>query len=87
MLTKWHTLGMSRLNTGHRYELAKKLGEGNVWENAKTPSESAVIAYLRVRELENKGGASQATITTDSMLSSRTVARAIKDLKARGDIL
>jgi hypothetical protein len=78
---------MSRLNTGHQYKLNEKLDKSKLYENAETPSESAVIAYLRVRELENKGGASETTITTDSMLSARTIARAIKKLRTRGTIL
>lgn len=67
----------------HKYQLAGPLSV----QADQTPAERAILYYLRVRQLEGKGGATQAQMVEESHMAARTVGAAVRRLVARGVIV
>lgn len=59
---------------------------GPIDVEGKTAAQMAVLFYLKIREIEGKGGATAEDIIYDSRLTERTVGTAVKRLRDNGDI-
>jgi CRP-like cAMP-binding protein len=77
---------MSRTGTAHRYELAKDVQHSGLRREGQTLSQYGITTYLKLRNIEGAGGATQAEIVEDSGLSVRTVGIAIRQLRDTGTI-
>lgn len=75
---------MPRDGTARRYTLA----EDYVRQiQARTAGEKAIIFYMRTRQLEKLGGATQEEMIEDINLGERTVGRAVRRLRKDGILL
>lgn len=52
----------------------------------RTPSEALVLTYLRLRQVEGRGGATRQEITQDTGVSDRTLDRALTQLSKQNHI-
>lgn len=66
----------------HVYTLAAPI----TTTEGRTAAQMALLWYLRSRELEGKGGATQAQMTKESHLAPRTVGTAVRKLVKEGAI-
>lgn len=76
---------MPRLGTAHVYRLAQKVTSETPMQG-RTPAERGILYYLRMRQLEGLGGATQAQMTEDSGMTDRTVGTAVRNLVREGFI-
>ncbi len=71
---------MPRIGTAHRYGLTQPITP----TDDRTTAQMALLWFLRVRELERTGGATQAELTEYSRMSARTVGTAVRQLVKAG---